>query len=301
MRIKQICIIALATVVPMLGMSNAANGAGCLAASCNTENTSDPVNSDYANCKTYSDSCYGGNRVRSCKTCIGTLTLTDATISVSGCSNTISYKACKFSGGGTIIGGDDDCEGTCSSSTTYTSIGGSNCKTSSVVGCYGTQKVTTCKTCSSGYTLTSKTMLTLSGCSVSYKTCECTLTCSSDLSLWKLASERGNYESSYKTELNKNTCKCDKIYSYRCRSGYYNSLGSDAVVGFVEGLNCVKCPTALDGSSTSTAGSNAGQGSCYLSKGDSYSHKVPDTSGLKTNTIGKYRLSVDCYYDQAAK
>ena len=258
MRIKQICIIALATVVPMLGMSGAANGAGCLAASCSVNNTSDPVNSDYSNCKTYSDSCYGGNRVRSCLTCIGTLTLTDATISVSGCSNTISYQTCKFSGGGTIIGGDDDCEGTCSTSTTYTSAGGSNCKTSSVVGCYGTQKVTTCKTRSSGYTLTSKTLFTLAGCTVSYKTCvqdtsTCDGTCTNCISsvLWMVDTDRTGVQIKTTATCNTSTCVCNRTYEYRCSAGYYGTASA-----FIN--NCTACPD----SGTSAAGSNSAITDC---------------------------------------
>lgn len=189
-----------------------------------------------------------------------------------------------------------------------------NCATTATKVCYGnngdgfaSQCVVGCKTCQSGYTLTNALGTadkTTSDefpykCTFSYKTCEkkrCTLACPRRPRVWRLASERGNYESSYITMLNLDTCTCDKIYSYRCAAGYYNSRGSSAVVSSPSSLSCTKCPTTLDGYSTSEAENNVGVKSCYMRKGDSYSHKVKE--GEKTNTIGKYRLSVDCYYDQ---
>ncbi|HBS76875.1 MAG TPA: hypothetical protein DEA31_03420 [Alphaproteobacteria bacterium] len=172
---------------------------------------------------------------------------------------------------------------------------------------YGNVKAYSCVSCPSGYTLTKKWGLADSGsspCNFSYYECEeetCNLRCPLIISRWRLASERGNYESSYITRLNEDTCTCDKIYSYRCAAGYYNSRGSAAVVSSPSSLNCVRCPRMLDSNlllsyGTSDAGRNVGEKSCYMSKGDSYSHKVKE--GEKTNTIGKYRLSVDCYYDQ---
>lgn len=136
-----------------------------------------------------------------------------------------------------------------------------------------------------------------------YKTCkeiQCNKTCLG-FQQWKLASERENYESSYVRRLNTITCTCDTIYSYRCTNGYYNALSNtDAVVRDKKNLRCVKCPPVPDKGAlsygTAKAGYNAGKNSCYTDKGDSYSHKVQE--GIKTKTIGKYRLSADCYYDQ---
>ena len=170
---------------------------------------------------------------------------------------------------------------------------------------YGNVKAYSCASCPSGYTRTGKTgyadaSLT-SQCKFRYYECEkeiCNKTCLG-FKQWYLASERENYESSYVRRLNTITCTCDTIYSYRCTNGYYNALSNtDAVVSDKKNLRCVKCPPVPDKGAlshgTAKAGYNAGKNSCYTDKGDSYSHKVQE--GIKTKTIGKYRLSADCYY-----
>lgn len=168
---------------------------------------------------------------------------------------------------------------------------------------YGNVKAYSCVSCPSGYTLTRKigtADASTSPCNFQYYECEeCTLTCINRVSVWKLASERENYESSYIRILNPTTCTCDTIYRYRCTNGYYNALSNtDAVVRDKKNLSCVKCPPVPDKGAlsygTAKAGFNAGISSCYTDKGDSYSHKVQE--GIKTKTIGKYRLSADCYY-----
>lgn len=170
---------------------------------------------------------------------------------------------------------------------------------------YGNVKAYSCVSCPSGYTLTGKTETadasSTSLCKFRYYECEkeiCNKTCLG-FQQWKLASERENYESSYVRRLNTITCTCDTIYSYRCTTGYYNALSNtNAVVSDKKNLRCVKCPPVPDKGAlsygTAKAGYNAGKNSCYTDKGDSYSHKVQE--GIKTKTIGKYRLSADCYY-----
>lgn len=164
MGIKQICMIALATVMPMLAMTNTANGAICYAAMCGVDDTSDPINT--VTCATYSDSCYNGYRIRSCKTCRSGMSLSSTTTSVTGCINTVDYDECVFSGGTEIT----DCTGSCQIGTSYTTVSaGTNCATSTTE-CYGTQKLKSCVTCSTGYTLTTKAKITSSCGTVSYKT-----------------------------------------------------------------------------------------------------------------------------------
>lgn len=192
-----------------------------------------------------------------------------------------------------------------------------NCESYASKVCYGNNGdgfanicVVGCQTCRTGYNLTTasgtadeaaSSDLFLTQCTFEYKTCkeiQCNKTCLG-FQQWKLASERENYESSYIRRLNTIKCTCDTIYSYRCTNGYYNALSNtDAVVRDKKNLRCVKCPQVPDKGAlsygTAKAGYNAGISSCYTDKGDSYSHKVQE--GIKTKTIGKYRLSADCYY-----
>lgn len=189
-----------------------------------------------------------------------------------------------------------------------------NCATTATKVCYGnngdgfaSQCVVGCKTCQSGYTLTNalgtadKTTSDefLYKCTFSYKTCkkkECNLFCPIGSLRWMDVLGKG-YQTQTYSILNTDTCKCVTHKRYRCKSGYYRTDSSSAeTVDVVP--TCYICPTTLDGYSTSEAGNNVGVKSCYMRKGDSYSHKVKE--GEKTNTIGKYRLSVDCYYDQSS-
>ena len=47
-----------------------------------------------SNCSTSTLQCFGGQKVRTCTKCASGYTLTNATLSVSGCSNSYSYKKC---------------------------------------------------------------------------------------------------------------------------------------------------------------------------------------------------------------
>ncbi len=175
---------------------------------------------------------------------------------------------------------------------------------------YGNVKAFSCVSCPSGYTRTKKTGTTdasTSQCKFTYYECEkdeCNLACFIGLPRW-MDVKNANYQIMTNKTLDRVNCKCITTTLYRCKAGYYMN-GPSAIVR-KEGSStlysppCNRCPYAQDKNlllsyGTSDPGSNAGQSSCYMEKGDSYSHKVSD--GLKTNTIGKYRLSVDCYYDQ---
>ncbi len=214
MRIKQICIIALATIVPMLGMSSAANGA----------------------------------------------------------SSSI------IEGGGTII--QDGCLGSCRITTTYTAVGGTKCATSNTEGCYGTQKLISCQTCPSNYTLTSKTMQLSSNCSESYNTCElgdpsaaCDGTCTNCTSTdWGSVNLFTGVQTRTVKTCDTSTCICTSSTEYRCGAGYYGYLD-----------NCTACP----GSGTSTAGSNGAITDCYLPAG---------TTG--SDATGTYEYTTPCYYTE---
>ncbi len=196
------------------------------------------------------------------------------------------------------------------------------CATTATKICYGdngdgfaSKCVVGCRTCPSGYTLkdalgtadatTSDEFI--QKCTFSYKTCEevqCNLACAIGLPRW-MDVKNANYQIMTNKTLDRINCKCVTTTLYRCKAGYYMN-GPSAIVRKEDSSTlyippCNRCPYAQDKNlllsyGTSDPGSNAGQSSCYMEKGDSYSHKVSD--GLKNNTIGKYRLSVDCYYDQ---
>lgn len=186
-----------------------------------------------------------------------------------------------------------------------------NCASTAPQVCYGnngdgfaTMCVEGCQTCHSGFTLTTAygtadEAISLKPCTFEYKTCKCNIICP-EISSWR-PMPRGNYEMAYKGTLDARNCLCRRTYRYRCKNGYYNALSAtDAVVNNTKNLSCERCPQVPDKGylsyGTSKAGYNAGISSCYTDKGDSYSHKVQE--GIKTKTIGKYRLSADCYYDQ---
>lgn len=194
-------------------------------------------------------------------------------------------------------------------------IYGENCASTASRVCYGnngdgfaTVCVEGCQTCRSGFTLTTaydtadeaaSSDLLPEQCTFEYKTCEktqCNIICPA-ISSWR-PMPRGNYEMAYKGILDERQCLCRRTYRYRCQDGYYNALDTGAVVNDTKKLSCERCPQVPDKGylsyGTSKAGFNAGISSCYTDKGDSYSHKVQE--GIKTKTIGKYRLSADCYY-----
>lgn len=272
MRIKRVIII-LAVAIPMLAMTNtASNGAVkiCAGAKCNIEDDSDPINS--VTCATYSDSCYNGYRVRSCKTCRTGTSLSSTTISVPGCGTPVGYDDCVFSGGTD----PDECEGLCLIGGSYTSVSsGTNCATS-IGSCYGTQKLTSCTTCPTGYTLTTKSKITASCGTVSYKTCvkdssSCDGTCTNCVSSLRWSQLGDGVESRITKTCNTLTCNCLSSTEYRCASGYY---------GTANGLtnNCVECPS----SGLSMAGSNTSITSCFVTSG-------------KDGT-GTYDYEPFCYY-----
>lgn len=167
---------------------------------------------------------------------------------------------------------------------------------------YGNVKAYSCASCPSGYTLTGKTgnaNESTSPCKFRYYECEketCNIICP-EISSWQ-PMPRGNYEKAYKGTLDARNCLCRRTPRYRCMNGYYNALDTGAVVNDTKKLSCERCPQVPDKGylsyGTAKAGFNAGISSCYTDKGDSYSHKVQE--GIKTKTIGKYRLSADCYY-----
>lgn len=272
MKIKQI-IIAFAIAIPILAMTNTASSAKkvCPAAACGYESTSDPIND--VRCATYSDSCYNGYRVRTCKTCQTGMSLSSATTSVVGCINTVDYNDCVFS-----PVEPDDCTGLCSIGTTYTTIGGTNCKTSESAACYGTQKLLSCKTCPTNYTLTTKRVITDSCGTKTFNTCvqdssPCDGTCTNCTSdtRWSISRFDTGVESRTTKTCNTSTCKCLSSTEYRCTNGYYGTATAAS-------NNCVECP----GSGSSLAGSNDSITNCFVTSG-------------KDGT-GAYDYEPFCYY-----
>lgn len=173
---------------------------------------------------------------------------------------------------------------------------------------YGNVKAYSCASCPSGYTLTGKTgnaNESTSPCEFRYYECEkdiCNKTCAIGLPQWRRVVGT-NYQTQTFAILNKDECKCVTYTKYRCNTGYYMD-GSNAIVIKEEppasyAPPCIRCPRVLDKNLLMSHGMsdldhNAGLHSCYAAKDDSYSHKVQE--GIKTKTIGKYRLSADCYY-----
>lgn len=173
---------------------------------------------------------------------------------------------------------------------------------------YGNVKAYSCASCPSGYTLTGKTgnaNESTSPCKFRYYECEkdiCNKTCAIGLPQWRRVVGT-NYQTQTFAILNKDECKCVTYTKYRCNTGYYMN-GSNAIVIQEEppasyAPPCIRCPRVLDKNLLMSHGMsdldhNAGLHSCYAAKDDSYSHKVQE--GIKTKTIGKYRLSADCYY-----
>lgn len=173
---------------------------------------------------------------------------------------------------------------------------------------YGNVKAYSCASCPSGYTLTGKTgnaNESTSPCKFRYYECEkkeCNKTCAIGLPQWRTVVGT-NYQTQTFAILNKDECKCVTYTKYRCNTGYYMN-GSNAIVIKEEppasyAPPCIRCPRVLDKNLLMSYGMsdldhNAGLHSCYAAKDDSYSHKVQE--GIKTKTIGKYRLSADCYY-----
>ena len=175
---------------------------------------------------------------------------------------------------------------------------------------YGNVKVYSCVSCPSGYKLTGKTGTadeSASTCEFRYSECEkveCNKTCAIGLPRWTMVVGT-NYQTYTSSSLNKDECECVTYTKYRCNAGYYMEDTSPIVVKKEPASYkppCRRCPRALDKGllsyGTSKAGYNAGISSCYIDKSDSYSHKVQEET--KINTIGKYRLSVDCHYKQPA-
>lgn len=273
MKIKQI-IIAFAIAIPILAMTNtASNGANkvCRAAACGYDNTSDPIND--IRCATYSDSCYNGYRVRTCKTCQTGMSLSSTTTSVVGCINTVNYNDCVFD-----PVEPDDCTGLCSIGTTYTTIGGTNCKTSETAACYGTQKLLSCKTCPTNYTLTTKRVITDSCGTKTYNTCvqdssTCDGTCTNCISSKKWIQLGDGVESRTTATCNTATCVCLRNTEFRCIKGYYGTATGEL-------NNCIKCP----GSGTSIAGSNDSITNCFATSGE--------------DATGKYDYEQFCYYSE---
>ena len=173
---------------------------------------------------------------------------------------------------------------------------------------YGNVKAYSCASCPSGYTLTGKTgnaNESTSPCKFRYYECEkkeCNKTCAIGLPQWRTVVGT-NYQTQTFAILNKDECKCVTYTKYRCNTGYYMN-GSNAIVIKEDppasyAPPCIRCPRVLDKNLLMSHGMsdldhNAGLHSCYAAKDDSYSHKVQE--GIKTKTIGKYRLSADCYY-----
>ena len=173
---------------------------------------------------------------------------------------------------------------------------------------YGNVKAYSCASCPSGYTLTGKTgnaNESTSPCEFRYYECEkdiCNKTCAIGLPQWRRVVGT-NYQTQTFAILNKDECKCVTYTKYRCNTGYYMD-DSNAIVIKEEppasyAPPCIRCPRVMDKNLLMSYGMsdldhNAGLHSCYAAKDDSYSHKVQE--GIKTKTIGKYRLSADCYY-----
>lgn len=196
-----------------------------------------------------------------------------------------------------------------------------NCESYASKVCYGNNGdgfanicMMGCQTCRTGYNLTTaydnadesaSSDLFLTQCTFEYKTCkeiQCNKTCAIGLPQWRTVVGT-NYQTQTFAILNKDECKCVTYTKYRCNTGYYMN-GSNAIVIKEEppasyAPPCIRCPRVLDKNLLMSHGMsdldhNAGLHSCYAAKDDSYSHKVQE--GIKTKTIGKYRLSADCYY-----
>lgn len=92
------------------------------------------------------------------------------------------------------------------------------------------------------------------------------------------------------------TCECQAIYSYKCEAGYYPT---DTLSSFDKFMICNKCPGLVDkdgltrpGLSNSTVftgstGGTIGRKDCYM----------PTTYTFK-DSVGEYRFSNTCYFDQ---
>lgn len=275
MKIKQI-IIAFAIAIPILAMTNTASNAAkfCLIEVCGPDAPPEPYNNELIEgCLSYSDECMNGKRIRSCNRCNGNLVLTSTPIGIPGCTNTTDFNTCL------PPSQPDDCTGVCSTGTTYTTIGGTNCKTSETAACYGTQKLLSCKTCPTNYTLTTKSVITDSCGTKTYNTCvqdssPCDGTCTDCISKLKWIQLGDGVESRTTKTCNTSTCECLSNTEFRCIKGYYGTAMAAQL------NNCIKCP----GSGTSIAGSNDSITNCYATSGE--------------DATGKYDYEQFCYYSE---
>ena len=174
-------------------------------------------------------------------------------------------------------------------------------------------KLTDCTACQSGYTA-STTTTTISGCSVSYTTCDygglITTSCTSDSDCKSL--DGGVFTTvkpGYRAKFGKGICNSDtKIcsigYWYQCDVGYYKSsplVGSPITCEVMKNINddsvtfnncsgCSRCPEFTgDGDSsneyygTSDAGTTYAR-ECYVPSGEVFS-----------DTTGKWSFTNDCH------
>lgn len=152
--------------------------------------------------------------------------------------------------------------------------------------CFGGYKVQSCSQCSSGSTLTAKT-LTVDGCSntYSYNICEMAAIgggcddCESDAD-WSNASG-GMLSNGYEKKTTR-TCvlgTCRETTTYRCGAGYYGITNNGT-------SGCTMCPSAYEVAPIGFASSDADDNSVIT--------KCFATSG--NDKTGRFTFTSSCYY-----
>ena len=166
---------------------------------------------------------------------------------------------------------------------------------SSSESCYGGVRISSCNTCTTGYTRTLQ-YTTVDGCSnqISYYSCvkdsgdddgnDCDGTCENCES-----SDWGTLAAGYQTQTTKtcntSTCVCSSSMSYRCAAGYYGTATNFSCQTSLYGTtcnstDCQPCPAAegvyTDANRTTqaygtvAAGNGNAKTACYLPGGTYY-------------------------------
>ncbi len=153
------------------------------------------------------------------------------------------------------------------------------CSDGTTLGCMNGERVTTCRTCRTGFTLVEKTGYdSKTGCSYEYSVCEKSCTgcsnCASDTT-WS-AGDAG-YERLATRRCDCNTCKTS--WEYRCAAGYWGTTTNGT-------SGCTQCSPAHNMNATSSPGATAIT-SCYLAAGDN-----------GADSAGSFTFTQDCYYIQ---
>lgn len=190
----------------------------------------------------------------------------------------------------------------------FTEVFGSNCATTTNI-CWGGYDITSCKSCRSGYKLSSAT-LSSTQCTNTYQynTCVpntgtgggCGTACDNCFATgWRNVNENIGYQQRQTAQCDESTnCKCIRGYEYRCSAGYYGASPScmTLIGAGTQCSGCSQCPDVPDKvdwvdesySITSAAGSTLVT-QCYID-GTATNHYIADETGHYTIAGGK------CYY-----